>query len=405
MFFSFQVMGSWNLGHLACLFWISMDVWLSSASVIHLCIIAVNRYLGIAYPLKFHNHASKFRTSMLLTVIWILSFLIALSLIVLGFIEPSVVIMKTDTTYQCGIFNRKYALYSSMASFFVPMALKVFADIRSVKLLQKNASANRYVACSRGENSCSYARTFSTYEPESEVVREPAVYRSYVSRENSRSADVSEVTMTTSLSPSTAPSPDRSSNQLILPSPNEAPEVRVYDFRPSGAAVDDNGYSRKKYRRANSQDHSNQAPRKNSRAQSCPKLSVTRCSLVFSEMSQGNADMGHSYRLTWMKRRSTICENEATKISNNNERKAQRTLIIVFICFVALWLPFFTVQIVYSVCMSCNPDSFGLAFEITTWLGYSASGVNPCIYTLFNKNFRKAFRYLFPMSCPRWVSR
>ena len=74
----------------------------------------------------------------------------------------------------------------------------------------------------------------------------------------------------------------------------------------------------------------------------------------------------------------------------NNERKAVKVLIIIFVIFVALWTPFFVVNTLTVICIDlCKPviSMMGLF----TWLGYISSCVNPIIYTVFNKSFRRAF--------------
>jgi hypothetical protein len=73
----------------------------------------------------------------------------------------------------------------------------------------------------------------------------------------------------------------------------------------------------------------------------------------------------------------------------------------VFVAFVVLWLPFFCANLTYGLCLSCHvpPDVFA-AF---TWLGYLSSGVNPCIYTYLNSDFRNAFRNI--VTCRRLVGR
>lgn len=58
--------------------------------------------------------------------------------------------------------------------------------------------------------------------------------------------------------------------------------------------------------------------------------------------------------------------------------------------FVGAWLPFFTMYLIQGICKECEvpPPIFTFAF----WLGYCNSAINPIIYTVFNRDFRKAFR-------------
>lgn len=55
--------------------------------------------------------------------------------------------------------------------------------------------------------------------------------------------------------------------------------------------------------------------------------------------------------------------------------------------FIACWLPFFFMYI-----LRLAYDIPGIAFATAFWLGYVNSALNPVIYTIFNKDFRRAFR-------------
>jgi len=83
--------------------------------------------------------------------------------------------------------------------------------------------------------------------------------------------------------------------------------------------------------------------------------------------------------------------------------------------FLLCWAPFFTVNIVNAVCIhysascdsgttaaqqcqrSCRVDS--LLMSLFVWLGYANSALNPVIYTIFNADFRRAFRRLLHRPC------
>ncbi|CAL8113970.1 unnamed protein product [Orchesella dallaii] len=71
------------------------------------------------------------------------------------------------------------------------------------------------------------------------------------------------------------------------------------------------------------------------------------------------------------------------------ETKAAKTLGIIVGGFICCWLPFFVMYITRAFCEGCiHPILFSVLF----WLGYCNSALNPCIYALFSKDFRFAFK-------------
>ena len=72
------------------------------------------------------------------------------------------------------------------------------------------------------------------------------------------------------------------------------------------------------------------------------------------------------------------------------EQKATHVLGLVFFAFIVCWSPFFTLNILTGFMRNLQvSDTLGNTF---LWLGYLSSTLNPIIYTIFNKNFRTAFR-------------
>ncbi|KAJ8026001.1 Alpha-2A adrenergic receptor [Holothuria leucospilota] len=76
------------------------------------------------------------------------------------------------------------------------------------------------------------------------------------------------------------------------------------------------------------------------------------------------------------------------RISVAKERRATSVLAIVVTVFICCWLPFFITNVLIGI--GCNITF--QTFNAVTWLGWANSAANPLIYTIFNREFRHAFR-------------
>ena len=320
-----QINSAWELGLVVCLLWTGMDVFLSTTSILHLCAIALNRYLAIAYPLRFRNNQSNCHIVALLIPAWVISFALSLPLVVHGALNnEDVLINDADSRLQCGIFYREFAIFSSVVSFFLPLTIMVVADIRSVQIL-RNTSLNNVTESSSAQNG---HRMRLTGVP------------------NSNDSD----------NDSPFDTPSTSMSQLAH-----------FTTGGSGRRVECCNRVEDRYKSQGSTPTS--PPREQSIREIFRTLSFNR-TYVYSNFK-----------------------------FNSRERRAEKTLIWVFVCFVVLWLPFFCTNITYGICKSCDiPTDLFHAF---TWLGYISSGVNPCIYTFLNKDFRNAFKRILCCSKPK----
>lgn len=91
------------------------------------------------------------------------------------------------------------------------------------------------------------------------------------------------------------------------------------------------------------------------------------------------------------------------RISVSKEKKAAIVLSIVVGAFIICWLPYFTTVIIYAASAGAIMPS-NEVFVACSWLGWMNSIINPIIYTIFNKDFRKAFKYILKCQCDNWIS-
>nr|8HN1_A Chain A, Alpha-1A adrenergic receptor [Homo sapiens] len=140
----FEVLGYWAFGRVFCNIWAAVDVLCCTARIWGLCIISIDRYIGVSYPLRYPTIVTQRRGLMALLCVWALSLVISIGPL-FGWRQPA----PEDETI-CQINEEPgYVLFSALGSFYLPLAIilvmycRVYVVAKRVRLLSGSREKDR----------------------------------------------------------------------------------------------------------------------------------------------------------------------------------------------------------------------------------------------------------------------
>nr|XP_033802388.1 5-hydroxytryptamine receptor 2C isoform X2 [Geotrypetes seraphini] len=261
---------AWPLPDKLCPIWISLDVLFSTASIMHLCAISLDRYVAIRNPIEHSRFNSHTKALMKIAAVWTISIGISMPLPVIGLLDNS----RMFVNGSCVLNDDNFVLVGSFVAFFIPLIIMVFTYCLTIQVLQRQATVFMY---------------------------------------------------------------------------EEVPKQR----RSSLNCLKKDG--------------------------NAENISMIQNHEGASHLNSPINKEGALYR-------------KGTMQSINNERRASKVLGIVFFLFLIMWCPFFITNIMSVLCKeACDKDLLVELLNVFVWVGYVSSGVNPLVYTLFNRTYRRAF--------------
>lgn len=129
------ILGYWPFGLVFCSIWQVSDVTMCTSSIMHMCTISMDRYMGIKDPLKARNR-SRLTVAVKIIAVWLLSLAIASPLIFLGLYRPEEILGRD---LQCAIFNTQFLVYGSLAAFFLPLLVMLVTYSLTIRMLSERA--------------------------------------------------------------------------------------------------------------------------------------------------------------------------------------------------------------------------------------------------------------------------
>ncbi|XP_019644435.1 PREDICTED: LOW QUALITY PROTEIN: alpha-1A adrenergic receptor-like [Branchiostoma belcheri] len=110
-----ELLNYWPFGEALCELWAAVDVLCCTASIFSLCVISLDRYIGVTRPLHHNMIVTKRRVVLILFAVWATSAAISVGPL-FGWKHP-----KSYQNMQCNINSSpSYIIFSVVGSFYVP---------------------------------------------------------------------------------------------------------------------------------------------------------------------------------------------------------------------------------------------------------------------------------------------
>ena len=138
----YEVTKRWEMSKVVCDAWVATDVMASTASILNLVAIAIDRFIAVTRPLKYARHKNSNRIYIMIAFVWLVSIAIA-SPIVAGLNDT-----PDREVDQCAFNNEKFLIYSSMISFYIPTVAMIILYYKIFKVIRMRAkkAASKYKA-------------------------------------------------------------------------------------------------------------------------------------------------------------------------------------------------------------------------------------------------------------------
>ncbi|XP_065112744.1 trace amine-associated receptor 4-like [Paramisgurnus dabryanus] len=153
-----SVEGCWFLGDVICKMHFSLDLTLCIASILHLCLISIDRYWAIYDPLKYKMRITNNTVTVLITFTWIFSFVYSFSVVFSGVyaVGMEALILQMSCFGGCVVvFNQEWGVTFVIVVFIIPGTIMSFLYISIFKVVKKHAKV--LSVPSKGVNSQSSA--------------------------------------------------------------------------------------------------------------------------------------------------------------------------------------------------------------------------------------------------------
>ncbi|KAI8483038.1 Alpha-2B adrenergic receptor [Branchiostoma belcheri] len=327
-----EIMGYWYFGRVWCEVYLMMDVLACTASIWNLCLISLDRLWSVTNPIKHANKRKPKWVCGMITVAWLLSLAVCV---------PPLFGWKDDQHLDgiCDInASFEYSIYSSVGSFFIPLVLMTAMYTKIFMTVRKRGRGTVRLHYKRGMRP-----TTSGNERSSGISSQKDHVRLTVDGELGQM--IQEIVERTGI---------------------------TAEEKPEQGENDDSGST--------------------ARASANQQVLLARGRSLSIWLKKGDSSpespSGQDSETTNMQ----MFPRSRARIVHIRERRFTIFLGVILGAFILCWLPFFLTLFLQAVCTTCRDNTPLLLFKFFFWIGYLNSAANPIIYTVFNRDFRRAFK-------------
>ncbi|CAN9513048.1 unnamed protein product [Ophioblennius macclurei] len=404
-----ELLGFWYFKSLWCEIYLALDVLFCTSSIVHLCAISLDRYLSIS-RVTYGRQRTPRRIKAAIVVVWLISAVISFPPL-LSLNKSEAGEQGTERGPQCQLNDERwYILYSTIGSFFAPCLIMILVYIRIYQI------AKQRTRCPPGEPRKDGVGCATPSQPPRHLQANGKNDEDSTPPSSNKASNARPPTLAITPSPSpgesqTAENPN-TNNLLPPPSPSKvaSPVTRAHDTTPHGPSVpapkSKEGGKKGKRQKGKKADNNNgdssstESDMEHSHGGGRGSTSMPGSPAGGGIHSPASVkryrDMiatSKGARLVPGRKSKTDTNPGAArrKAMVNREKRFTFVLAVVIGVFVVCWFPFFFSYSLRAVCPdTCNiPEPL---FTFFFWIGYCNSSLNPVIYTIFNKDFRKAFK-------------
>ncbi|KAK2518735.1 Htr1d [Columba guinea] len=116
---AYTVTHTWAFGQVLCDIWLSSDITCCTASILHLCVIALDRYWAITDALEYAKRRTAGRAALMIAVVWMIS----VSISVPPFFWRQVKAHEEIAKCAVNTDQISYTIYSTCGAFYIPSVL------------------------------------------------------------------------------------------------------------------------------------------------------------------------------------------------------------------------------------------------------------------------------------------